>query len=88
MSLESSAARAEQMARQLLAYERLVPPKELIERVDAVTGEGIRACAESMVRFAPPSVAVVGAGQRSEEWAGMAGHLLERSRGTTAAWRS
>jgi predicted Zn-dependent peptidase len=88
MSLESSSARAEQMARQLLAYERLIPPKELIERVDAVTAEGTRACAEGMLRSAGASVAVVGAGQRSEEWAGVAGRLLERSRGTAAEWRS
>jgi predicted Zn-dependent peptidase len=88
MSLESSSARAEQMARQLLAYGQLLPPQELIERVDAVTADGIRACAERMICGAPPSVAVVGAGQRSEEWAEMAGRLLQRAGGVRHGWPS
>ncbi|MBO0741088.1 MAG: insulinase family protein, partial [Hyphomicrobiaceae bacterium] len=35
MGLESSSARAEQMARQLLLFDRLMEPPELIERIDA-----------------------------------------------------
>jgi len=89
MNLESSAARAEQMARQLLAYDRLLSPRELIERVDAVSAEDIRAAAERMIRGAAPSVAVVGAGQRSTKWAAQAQRLLERARGEAAsAWPS
>jgi predicted Zn-dependent peptidase len=88
MSLESSAARAEQMARQLLAYDRLMPAKELTERVDAVTADGIRACAERMMCAAPPSIAVVGAGRRSGEWAELSGRLLENARGVRQGWPS
>jgi predicted Zn-dependent peptidase len=66
MSLESSGARAEQMARQTLLFDRLVSPSELIERVEVVTAEGIRSFAESMITRTPPSVAVVGAGRRSD----------------------
>jgi predicted Zn-dependent peptidase len=88
MSLESSAARAEQMARQLLAYGRLLPAKELIDRVDAVTPENVRVCAERMTRAAPPSVAVVGAGQRSGKWAARAGRMLGGARGASGTWPS
>lgn len=69
MSLESSSARAEQMARQLLLFDHLVPANELIERVDAVTPAAVRAFAEKMISGAPPSVVVVGAGRKSETFA-------------------
>ena len=69
MSLESSGARAEQMARQLLLFDRIVPSTELIERVDAVTPHAVRDFAERMICGAPPSVVVVGAGRKSEMFA-------------------
>ncbi len=69
MSLESSGARAEQMARQLLLFDRIVPSAELIERVDAVTPAAIRQFAERMVQEAPPSVVVVGAGKKGDAFA-------------------
>ena len=68
ISLESSSARAEQMARQLLVYGRLLTPRELIERVDAVTPEQLRGFAERMLKGAP-SATVVGAGRKSRHWA-------------------
>ena len=69
ISLESSSARAEQMARQLLVHGRLLTPRELIDRVDAVTPEEIRVFAERMVRGSKHSVTVVGAGKKSRGWA-------------------
>lgn len=75
MSLESSSARSEQMARHLLALDRLMPPEELIDRVDAVTPAAARALAERMQERAPPSVAVVGAGRRSRHLAEKAARL-------------
>lgn len=69
MSLESSSARAEQMARQLLFFDRLMPAAELVQRIEDVTPERIRAVAERVARSAPPSVAVVGAGRRSADYA-------------------
>ena len=42
MGLESSSARAEQMARQLLLFDRLIEPAELVERIEAVTPEAVR----------------------------------------------
>ena len=69
MGLESSSARAEQMARQLLLFDRLIEPPELIERIDAVTADAVRELAASLVSGAPPSVAVVGAGRKGEAFA-------------------
>ena len=65
MSLESSGARAEQMARQLLFFDRLVPATELIERVDVVTPPAVRDCAQRVLGRSKPSIVVVGAGRQS-----------------------
>ena len=72
MGLESSSARAEQMARQLLVFDRLIEPPELVARIDAVSAEDIRELAAKLVGGAPPSVAVVGAGRKGEAYARMA----------------
>lgn len=78
MGLESSSARAEQMARHMMAYDRLIAPSELIERVEEVTAETLRALAASLVHRAAPSIAVVGAGARSAKYASaMERRLLE-----------
>jgi predicted Zn-dependent peptidase len=69
LSLESSSARAEQMARQLLAFGRVLSADELIQRVEEVTAERVRAAAERLIRASPPAVAVVGAGRRSADFA-------------------
>ena len=61
MALESSASRTEQMARQLLAHDRLLEPRELIAHVDGVTREDLARFAATTSSGAP-SVAVVGAG--------------------------
>jgi predicted Zn-dependent peptidase len=65
MSLESAASRAEQMGRQLLAFDRLLTPDELIERVDAVTAEGIRETASRLLAGSKVSFALVGAGKNA-----------------------
>jgi predicted Zn-dependent peptidase len=79
MGLESSSARAEQMARQLLLFDRLMQPPELIERIDAVTADAVRELAARLVGAFPPSVAVVGAGARSETFARMAAERVTRA---------
>jgi predicted Zn-dependent peptidase len=63
MSLESSVSRAEQMARQLLAFDRLLPADELIGKVDAVTSEGVRQVAERLITGSEMSIARVGGNQ-------------------------
>ena len=64
MSLESSGARAEQMARHMLAHGRVIPPGELVDRVEAVSGSDVRTFA-GRIAAGRPSIAVVGAGKAS-----------------------
>ncbi len=74
MGLESPSARAEQMARQLLAFDRLLPIEDLIARIEAVTRDDLGALAVRTMR-GRPSVAVVGAGKRSRAFAERAERL-------------
>ncbi len=43
MALESSGARAEQLARQMMIYGRPVPLDEIVAKVEAVTVDDVRA---------------------------------------------
>ena len=63
MSLESSVGRAEQMARQVLAFDRLLPADELIERVENVSREAVRETVQRLVSGTTPCIALVGAGR-------------------------
>jgi predicted Zn-dependent peptidase len=72
MGLESSSARAEQMARQLLLFDRLIDAPEIVERIDGVTAEAVRELAAELVSGPPASVAVVGAGRKGEAFARLA----------------
>jgi len=74
MSLESASARAEQMARQLLSLDRLLPTKELMQRVDSVSPASVQAFAATLLT-SPPSAAVVGAGRNSEAFASRAAEV-------------
>ncbi len=87
MGLESSSARAEQMARQLLGYGRLIPTEELMAGVDAVSAESVRNFARRLAA-ARPSVAIVGAGKRSAEFAKFAERRLVPSAVEGVTWRS
>ncbi|MGL5113976.1 MAG: M16 family metallopeptidase [Beijerinckiaceae bacterium] len=62
MALESSSARADQMARHLLAYGRLIPTAEIVAKVDAITPEDVMRVA-SRILGAPPTLAAVGPGR-------------------------
>lgn len=68
MCLESSSARAEQMARQLLNHGRVPSVKELIAKVDDVTPERVRSFVATMARR-PPAIVVVGSGRKSLKFA-------------------
>jgi hypothetical protein len=58
-ALESPAARADQIARQMLALGRLVSRTEMIAQIDALTLEDVRGAGLAALRT-PPTVAVVG----------------------------
>ena len=79
MGLESSYARAEQMARHLLRFDRVITKEELIERIESVTNESVRALAQSMLSL-NPAVAVVGAGKSSSQYAQYACETFAASR--------
>jgi predicted Zn-dependent peptidase len=87
MGLESSPSRAEQMARQLLSFGRLVPPAELVDCVESVSIEGIGKLARRLAG-SRPSVAVVGAGKTSEKLAHIAADRMRRKGAGDGAWHS
>ena len=60
MSLESSASRAEQLARQTLVFGRQIPVEELIERIDAVDVAAVRRVAGRISSGGEPAVAAMG----------------------------
>ena len=59
VALESSSARAEQVARQHLAFGRILAMDEILEKVDAITVADARRAGAAMLRTAP-TVAAVG----------------------------
>jgi predicted Zn-dependent peptidase len=81
MSLESSGARAEQMARHLLVHGRLLSSEELVQRVDDVSVDGVRAFAATLAASVP-SVAVVGAGRKSAAHARHAEQVMGATTGS------
>jgi len=60
MALESSGARAEQLARQIVIYGRPIPMDEIVARVDAVTVESARAAGSALIARSRPAVAALG----------------------------
>jgi predicted Zn-dependent peptidase len=60
MALESSGARAEQLARQLLYWGRPIPLEELVAKIEAVTVESTRAAGRALIARCRPAVAALG----------------------------
>ncbi len=60
MTLENPAARAGQLARQMLLFGRHIAVKELAERIDAITVGEIRKLAEEIITGSRPTLAAVG----------------------------
>ncbi len=75
MGLESSSARAEQMARQLLLFDRLIDTAEIVDCIELVSAEAVRDMAAKLFLGSRPSVTVVGAGRKGEAYAEMAGRM-------------
>lgn len=68
MALESSSVRAEQMARHILAHDRLISPAELTRRVEQVTPERVQDLARTLLEQRP-TLALVGSGRKAKEQA-------------------
>ena len=60
MAMESSASRANQLARQYLAFGRPLTPEEIVERIEAVTAEDIRNFAARTFSGSYPTLATIG----------------------------
>ena len=60
MALESSSARAEQLARQIFAFGRPLAVEEIIGKVDAVTVPSAREAGRALIRRSPPAFAALG----------------------------
>jgi predicted Zn-dependent peptidase len=79
MALESSTARAEQLARQLFNWGRPVPLEELVARIDAVTVESARAAGRALIARGRPATAALGPGHGLESAAMIADSLARRA---------
>jgi predicted Zn-dependent peptidase len=66
MALESSGARARQLASQILTYGRPLPIEEMIARIDGVTVESTRAAGAALMARARPAIAALGPGKGLE----------------------
>jgi predicted Zn-dependent peptidase len=62
MALESSGARAEQLARQILNWGRPIELHELVEKIDAVSIESTRAAGRALIARGRPAIAALGPG--------------------------
>jgi len=60
MTLESPAARAGQLARQLLLFGRVISPEELVERIEVITVSDLRRLAARIFRGGALTLATVG----------------------------
>jgi predicted Zn-dependent peptidase len=79
MALESSSARAEQLARQLLNWGRPIPLDELVGKIEAVTVESARAAGRALIARGRPAVAALGPGGGLESAALIADSLVRRA---------
>ena len=75
IALESSSARAEQLARQLITHGRPIPVEEVVAKVDAVTVESARAAGRALIARSRPALAVLGRGRGLESVATIAESL-------------
>jgi predicted Zn-dependent peptidase len=79
MALESSGARAEQLARQMLHWGRPIPLDELVGKIEAVTVESARAAGRDLIARGRPAVAALGPGGGLESAATIAESLVRRA---------
>jgi predicted Zn-dependent peptidase len=79
MALESSGARAEQLARQMLNWGRPIPLDELVGKIEAVTVESTRAAGRALIARGRPAVAALGPGTGLESAATIADSLARRA---------
>jgi predicted Zn-dependent peptidase len=79
MALESSGARAGQLARQIINWGRPIPLEEIVAKIDAVTVETTRTAGRALLARGRPAVAVLGPGAGLESAATIAEGLVRRA---------
>ncbi len=79
MALESSGARAEQLARQIFAWGRPMPLAELVSKIEAVTVESARAAGRALIARGRPAIAALGPGSGLESAASIVESLVKRA---------
>ncbi|BAT58763.1 protease 3 precursor [Variibacter gotjawalensis] len=79
MALESSSSRAEQLARQVMIYDRVLTTEEIVAKVDAVTVESARAAGRKLLSRNGIAVAALGPGRGLENAATIAHSLIQRA---------
>jgi predicted Zn-dependent peptidase len=79
MALESSGARAEQLARQMILFGRPMPLAEIVGRIEAVTVESARAAGRALVKRGRPAIAALGPGAGLESAAAIAESLARHA---------
>jgi predicted Zn-dependent peptidase len=62
MALENSGARAEQIARQMIAFGRPIPLEEMVAKVEAVTVKNAREAGRALIARNRPAIAALGPG--------------------------
>ena len=78
-ALESSSSRSDQLARQMLVYGRPVPMEELVQRIDAVSMEDVRAAGRALIAGGRPTFAGLGPRAGIESAARIAENLVRRA---------
>lgn len=77
-ALESSGARADQLARQMLAFGRPIPLEEIVAKLEAVTLEDAKAAGRSLIARGRPTFTALGPGKPLES----AARIAERLKGS------
>lgn len=60
MAMESSSSRCEQLARNLLIYERVIGTDEVLSKVDAITVEDVCAFGQTLIEGFSPAISILG----------------------------
>ena len=79
MALESSGARARQLANQIMTWGRPIPIAEIVAKVEAVTVESARAAGSALLGRSRPAIAALGPGNSLEGAAIIIGDLARRA---------
>jgi len=79
MALESSSARAQQLANHMLIHGRPIPLEELSERIDRVTVESARAAGLALLERSRPAIAAIGPARGLDASAGIVDRLSRKA---------